>query len=336
LLVALAAAAGACASLPPGERVLGDQLREAQRARREHRDGDAERALRAAVDLSPDRVELRYALVAILIRQGAWDRASRELQETRREFDEPDPPAAVRLKAALALHAGRVAQASGMYRSLLASNPRDAAAWVGLALAQLGQGDVAEARALLDRAAALAPRGAIVFYDRALVRWRQGEPDGALEDARRAVALDPLYPEARNNLAALLLSLRRPAEAEVELRAALAQHPAYAAAHGNLGVARLDQGDLRGAVTALEAAVAHAPRQTAYHFNLGLAWHRLGNLDAARSEFQRVLEIDPGNQGAARNLRFLEGIRGGLLQGTELPAGVVQRPDPASAASVTG
>ncbi len=293
------------------------RLRLAAIATRTHRHGEAERWLREALAADPDRIETRYSLIFALLRQRRGEDASRELRAAT-EYGPGDEGIELEIKAALAIAAGRLDQAARYYEDLAALSPRDPAAPLGLGVVKALAGDYPGALASLDDAAALAPAAAVVWYDRALVQSMAGNAEGAVADGRRAVELDPWFVGARNNLAAVLIGLGRTEEAAAELDAAIARRATYAPAHGNLGVVRLVEGDLPGAVAALEKAVHHAPRTAAFHFNLGVAYARSGDLAKAKGAFDKVLELDPGNSGAARNLRWIEGKKAGTLSG-DLP-----------------
>lgn len=288
------------------------RVRLAQIATRQHRHGEAERWLREAIALDPDNLDRRYSLVSCLLRQRRVDDARKELQAAGGD----ERPAVVRLKAAMALRAGRLEQAMTFYDGLLAADSRDASAHLGLGVVRALAGDYEGAIVSFDRAIALDADSALAWYDRALVRHRQGLREEAVSDARTAIALDPWYLPARNNLAAILIELDRHDEARTELEAALALRPSYAPAHGNLGVLLLASGDVKGAIASLGRAIHHSPHTAAFHFNLGVAHWKNGDLAAARKSFEQVRTLDPQNRSAINNLRFLDGLERGTLRGS--------------------
>jgi len=326
LLLALVVAGCAPA---PGPGTLAARLGGASEAYRRHRDTDAENLFRAALAEAPATLvgRIRLALAATLLRQRRDDEAARELAAAARELDGAADRSVVRLKATLALHARRLDQAEALFAALAAADALDVQAQVGLACVQVGRGDARGALVFLDRAAALAPRRGLVYYDRALAWDALGERENAVADARTAVTLDPEHVEARTNLAALLARAGRPAEAEAELATAVARFPSSATAHGNLGALLYLRGVPGAAAAELEAAVARAPGLPAFHFDLGLAYFALGDLARARAAFERVLALDPANEGARRNLRFIDAKQRGLIHGDELPAGSIARAD---------
>lgn len=288
-------------------------------AERQHLDGEAERWLRDVLALDGERVQVRYRLVSSLLRQ-------RRVADARKEFQlahasaTGDEKIELRLKAAIALRSGQVAQAARLFDELIELAPNDASGYLGLGVTLAVGGDLDGAEGQLTKALDLAPRSAIGHYDMALVHYKQGDLEHAVTAGKQAIELDPYFMPARNNLAATLLQLTRADEAKRELVAAIAMRPGYAPAHNNLGIVLLAGGDASGAAGELEKAVHHAPRVAAFHFNLGLVYFRLARMDDARTEFAAVVSLDADNPDAARNLRWLDGLKAGTIKGTDLPA----------------
>ena len=259
-----------------------------------------------------DAPDARVWLAAALLRQRRFAEAGTALQDAAR-VGHRAPRLAARIKANLALEAGRLDQADRLYSALRAGG--DARARIGLALVRARAGQWEAARVELDGAAAALPEVAVVFYDRALAYRALGDPASALSDAERAVALDPLFPEARNNLAALYIDAGRFESAGLWLEQTVAMAPEYPAAWGNLGALRLLEGDVAAALAALARASQRDPGSPTHALNLGLAYLRGGDPAAARRELRRAIRLDPDNAAARRILRFIEGREKGELVG---------------------
>ncbi len=123
-----------------------------------------------------------------------------------------------------------------------------------------------------------------------------------------------------------------PAEAPAPapaLAAVPAPSPASpAAADIAKGDAFLAQNDLKDGLYAYQDAVRAAPNDAIAHFKVGVAYARLGYYPQAIDEWNRVLAIDPTNQGAKENIRKAE-----ARMGAAAPApAVVPAPTPASPA----
>ena len=56
------------------------------------------------------------------------------------------------------------------------------------------------------------------------------------------------------------------------------------------------------AIQYLEAALRQAPRYTKAWMNLGIAYYKVGEYRKAIETWQRLLQIDPGNEQAKNNI----------------------------------
>ncbi|MDE1147558.1 MAG: tetratricopeptide repeat protein [Azospirillaceae bacterium] len=189
--------------------------------------------------------------------------------------------------------AGRLADASALYSSLLAQEPDqpDALHLLGVATAQAGR--AAEAEPLIARAIALHPGVADYHANHAQVLDTLGRSDAALTAYTQALRLNAGHPDALRNMARLLARLERvtaaadalralvertpedlptvaelarlcerlgrPAEAEGWYRHILDRDPFNTLALNNLGELRRRAGDPAAAVGFLTRAVAAAP-----------------------------------------------------------------------------
>jgi len=163
------------------------------------------------------------------------------------------------------------------------------------------QGRVQEARELLepvvaahpDWAAAQAALGFTYFDEK---RW---ETAGGYY--QRALELDPDLHAARVPYAWCLYYLGRLEDARKSFEAYLAVDPDYADATFALGLIRFDTDDLPAAegyfrrVVALAHARGDAAREALAHTRLGDVYLRTGDLERARDELGRSIELDPSN-----------------------------------------
>jgi Flp pilus assembly protein TadD len=167
-----------------------------------------------------------------------------------------------------------------------------------------------------------------------------GRPDEAIAAYRAAIRIQPRLIEAQMNLAGALVRAGRLAEARDRLQTVVELDPVHQPrAWFNLGLIRAQTGDVGGARDAFERAAtldpdlvpAHIQLGTLYlraelfedaipHFrnavvadstnasavgSLGMAHLQLGRTKRARQLFERVLELDPGNEGARTLLEQL-------------------------------
>lgn len=145
---------------------------------------------------------------------------------------------------ALAHHrAGQLDDAAGLYRAILAGQPRHAEALHLLGVVHDAQGEPGRAASLIE--AALRVRESAAFHcNLAMVLGHLGRHQEAVVAAGQALALRPDYPEATNNLGVSLDGLGRREQAVAAYRRAVAARPDYAEAWTNLGHALCGQGHL--------------------------------------------------------------------------------------------
>jgi tetratricopeptide (TPR) repeat protein len=300
----------ALAEAIPGEPAL--EIRLGEIAARRHDDAAAEGFYGAAVTLDPDEAAPRYALASVYLNEGRLDDALDAFRAAEERGSDEDRVPSLRIRAALALARDRLQQARSLY---LALRPDDEGACVGLGVIATRLGDTDEALAWFARA----PRSAVSLYDRAIVEEQLGRHDAAIADGAAAIQLDPELLPAQTNLALALAAAGRAADAERLLAATVTLHPTYLPARGDLGALRLARGALDDAETDLRAVTAAAPGVAAYHFDLALVFLRGERWTDARAELVKTLELDPANDRARRDLRWLDGKRAGELTGDAPP-----------------
>lgn len=234
---------------------------------------------------------------------------------------------------------GLLRDALGAYEALLRSWPdhADALHYAGLALYQLGRPDAAVTR--IEQALRARPTDAQAWCNLALVRVALGRHAIALEAAQQAVRQDPRSAEIWNNLASVWLANDRPAEAELATRQAIKIAATFAQAWFNLALAlealerpyealaaatravelapgqtppaglkaQLEQtlGRVADAGKTLDSALARDPRSAALQFQRSGLCEQLGDLPAAASACERVLQLEPGHGPALSELIFL-------------------------------
>lgn len=215
----------------------------------------------------------------------------------------PALPVADAFRHAVQLHqSGRVAEADGIYRQILAIEPThaDALHLAGVAAQQLQRGD--EAVALIQRAIAL--RGDNAEYHHNLGElWRQqGRPADAIGCVREAIRLAPNFVAAHNTLGVLLLRAGDFAAAETALREAVRLRPDFAEAWINLGCVHERQGNLPTALTEFQAAVRAQPPRAIAHLHLGRLLLTLDRVEDAMQSFRACLAVDPRSADACNDI----------------------------------
>jgi tetratricopeptide (TPR) repeat protein len=164
--------------------------------------------------------------------------------------------------------AGRLQEAEGIYRQILAREPNhtDALHFLGLIAHQLGRNET------------------------------------AVDLISRSLALNPNVPEAHCNLGCALHDMGRREEAVAAYLQAIALKPDYPEAHYNLGIALKNKGDIDAAVAAYRQAIALKPDHAAAYFNLGIALTDSGKIDQAIAAYGQAIALRPNYVEAISNL----------------------------------
>jgi len=198
--------------------------------------------------------------------------------------------------------AGRLAEAEGIYRQILAMEPRhaDALHMLGVIAHQVGRNDVAVEMIL--NAIALVPCAAPYFSNIGLALSGLGRVAEAVVAYRQAIQLKPDYAEAHYNLGTALTGPEQIAEAVAAFRNAVQLKPDYAEAHNNLGVALKRLGQIDEAIAAYRRAVQLKPDYAEAHNNLGTALSDQGRIEEAVVAYRRAIQLKPDFAEALSNL----------------------------------
>ena len=158
-----------------------------------------------------------------------------------------------------------------------------------------------------DHALELNEGYAEAHLNRAIVLNELGRYDQAEAAFKRAAELDLAEPDGLpagigNRLAvahARLGDLYRvagsPERATEEYRRALELRPTFLDIRARLGAAYLETAEFEQAREELEAILSRNPNLTGARIQLGVVLHRMGDVDAAVSEWLRCLEDDPSD-----------------------------------------
>lgn len=158
--------------------------------------------------------------------------------------------------------AGRLGEAAGLYRRVLAVHPSCADAAHLLSQVRYLEGRGEEALALVSSALAIAPSTAIYLNTRGAILRALSRPADALVDFRRALALDPRHAGARKSLAGALAESGAP-DGEV--------------------------------ADAFVAAAALAPGDPECWLGAGIALHRAGRHAEAAAAAERATILGPAS-----------------------------------------
>ncbi|MDE1146197.1 MAG: tetratricopeptide repeat protein [Azospirillaceae bacterium] len=210
----------------------------------------------------------------------------------------PSQPAWVRdFQAAVAAHnAGRLDEAEGLYRAVLARQPThaDSLSFLGVLLQQRG-GDLEEAARLTGDALAQDRRNPAYLIHHANALQAAGRLDEAKAAYDRALVINPRSADALTNLGCILRTQGSPAEAEPYHRRALAADPNHAIAHQNLSAALSDLGRKGEAVESIVAAIRLNPGLATAHQGLAALMIDLQRWGDAVTALTHALRLAPND-----------------------------------------
>ena len=191
------------------------------------------------------------------------------------------------------LQAGRLADAEGCYRQVLALQPdnADALHLLGIVALRVGRNDVAAD--LIARAAKRDSRNPMFAASLGTALMRLGRLEEAIACYDKALALKPDYAEACNNRGNALQMLRRYDEALASYDRALVARPDHAETLNNRGVTLYELRRFEDAVVDYQAAIAARPDYAEAFFNLGNALQKLNRFDAALASYDKTLALRP-------------------------------------------
>jgi tetratricopeptide (TPR) repeat protein len=223
---------------------------------------------------------------------------------------------------------GRLAEAEGIYRQVLAAQPQhgDALYLLGTLASQTGH--LPEAIELLRRAVAANPMAAQYQSNLGQMLAASGQLDEAEQTLGRAIELSPDMAEARVNLGVVLRRKGRNSQAIDEFRRALRLRPELAEVWNSLGDALQAAGQEEQAIDAFQEAAKLLPDYPDAFYNLGNAMSRKDQLDTAIAHYTKALSLRPDYMMAMNNLGIALKRQGKLAEALNtFERAVTMRPD---------
>ena len=178
--------------------------------------------------------------------------------------------------------AGQLAEAEGIYRQILATQPdnSDAFHFLGVIAYQSGQNE--SAVELMTRAVHLKSDDPNSLNNLGLALQRLKKHDEALAIYHRSLKINPDSPQAQYNCGNALLALGKYDDAIINFRRALTLDPNNINFHLNLGNALKAKGEFDEAIASYRHALAMNPR-------FADAWNNLGAAQAAQEQWDEAI-----------------------------------------------
>ncbi|MDR3438541.1 tetratricopeptide repeat protein [Telmatospirillum sp.] len=260
-----------------------------------------------------DREDSPWYPTARLFRQtrrGDWDevvtRVASALADLTDRTQKPSADAAQLFQQAVEHHqAGRFDEAERLYRSILATEPRNVGCLYHLGLVAQQRGRHADAVDLFQQAVQLNGKVAGLHGSLGTSLAALGRLDDAIASHKRAIALEPELVSAIYNLGNAYLARGNRREASACFQRTAALRPDLAEPYNNLGSIFSAIGAFEAAERSFERAIALQPQVAAGHNNLGNVRKEQGRLAEAEACFQQAISLQPDYVEAHYNLANL-------------------------------
>ncbi len=196
-------------------------------------------------------------------------------------------------------------QAALAYQRVLAADPSNAQALIGMSLIALAGGQTQHAIRMASAALAVSPgitAGWIALGQTYKAAGRIAEAEQAYHQALRSGGANPL---ARMSLGELKLATSRPAEAVSDFEIAISSNPSLACAHLGLGNAFAILGNSTQALDHYSDALGLRPRYAEAEFAAGYVLNSLARAREAEARYRRAIALQPHHAAAWINLGSL-------------------------------
>ncbi|MFZ1218642.1 MAG: tetratricopeptide repeat protein [Chthoniobacterales bacterium] len=201
---------------------------------------------------------------------------------------------------------GRAQEAERLFLEAIRRGTNVLSTKINLAVNEIRLGKFSEARTLLEQVLAERPDNAAANFNLGLAHEKQEHLDLAEQHYQKAIARDPAYVDPRVNLAAVLVRQMRFDDAYKQIDAVRSLAPQNTEILYSLAGAYLQSRQCDNAVETLSQLSQAQPNQPRAHVMLGLSYECLGQLESARSSFQRAIEVAPQDPIGAVARRHLE------------------------------
>jgi protein O-GlcNAc transferase len=198
------------------------------------------------------------------------------------------------LQHAVELHQqGEISRAGAIYSKVIELDPvqPDALQLLGVVLTQSGDAELGAE--LISRSLAINPAQPAAHANLGHAQLALRRFGAALASYDRSIAQWPDYAPAHNGRGSALVALQRPEEALLCFERALELMPDFPAARYAHALALLGVGRVHEVLVEADAADAIGGWQAEWSMLRGDSLRRLGRVEAAAREYQRVLDVHP-------------------------------------------
>jgi tetratricopeptide (TPR) repeat protein len=177
------------------------------------------------------------------------------------------------------------------FTAVLALDPQNAPASLGLGMAYVGLGNSSRAIAAFNRVLEIDSRSALAYYNLGLIYAASGDTAEALSYFNSAIDIDPNLLPAYIGRGGVYAAKGEFEPAIADYSRALTLDPSAAAAYTGRGSAYRARGDMAQAIADLSRATALDPRNAGGFYNLGLVRYFTKKYGDALKAFARSAEL---------------------------------------------
>jgi len=248
-------------------------------------------SFKKAYESFPDSSRPLVSLIRIYVRAGQYEEAEKFLEDVLKTS--PDNTNALLLKARLLSSQKKLDAAEQVYSDLIGKYPNNVSLYTELARLYLLDRQPDKALTVFDRGLESLPGNLELLMAKAGVLGSKRDYDAAILVYEEVVKVKPNAAVAINNLASLLSehrddpeSLARAAELASPFKSA--NIPQFV---DTLGWIYYKQGKYQEANELIARAAEKAPKDIGILFHLGMSNESLNDVDNARAQYEKILEI---------------------------------------------
>jgi tetratricopeptide (TPR) repeat protein len=254
------------------------------------------------IQVTPWSVSPREHMAIAMVVQGNLDGALRELERVYQM--KPNRPQTMHVMGTVLANMGRLDEALEWHRKAAISSPLMYGPQFNAGVTLMRLGRPSEAVPYFLRAVALRPEWPNARIQLGIALAKTGDEAGAIAALRKAIEIDPDHRGAHLELAGLYVAQQNWDAAVEHYRRAVELKSDYESLI-NLGSALVNAGRSREAQHYYRQAIALQPRRALAYFNLAVVLAKDGRVSEAIALLQRVAEIEPENEQAAKYLQIL-------------------------------
>ncbi|MGD9597460.1 MAG: XrtA/PEP-CTERM system TPR-repeat protein PrsT [Steroidobacteraceae bacterium] len=253
--------------------------------------GRRDDALRVLHALAPEAGGLRRRQLLVLAQVSGKDAASARQAVLQLTRDSPDDAALKVVGAYYLLAADAPDAARGLFRDVIAAEPRNVGALLGLAALEVQAGDTGAAEEGFRRVIAIEPANERAYIGLATVALAKGDRAAAAKSLEQAISANPSAVDSRLRLADLAFAGRDTVKANALLEQALAVTRSRAATLDRVGQVLMRASQFDAALRRFNESAGLGNAQA--NVNAAMALLALGQLDDARTRLEVAVRERP-------------------------------------------